>query len=272
MLTHIQKMHDYLYASYLGILRALGGLPLEHPFDYIKTQQQITNASAREVIRTTWVNHGMQKFYSGFTPSILRTCFKQAYRFPMMVSVPRMYRPFAKENAAQALAGLSIAIFESFIICPFERLKVWLMSRPKGEPISSKLLWSLLRGLQPVMLKQTVSWSTFMVSNSYFRRQFKKHRQEQDLSYSSIAGISVLVGITNTAATMPLDCVKSRIQSYGDTHVSIRAILQEMLSDKQGWKSKMKVLYLGWPARMCQFLVHAGMTVSVLETLEKATN
>jgi hypothetical protein len=263
-------MDLYAYASVLGVLRALGGLPLEHPFDYIKTQQQISTQSASQVVRSTLTDHGVLKFYSGFLPNAVRTSIKQAYRFPLMVATPRFFRPFVRETTAQTLAGLTIALLESFIICPLERLKVWLMSKPTSTSLRAN--WrslGLFRGLEPVILKQTVSWTTFMAANSFFKSQFRAIRGETDLSFSSVLGVSVLVGLTNTAATLPIDCLKSRMQSYGAGNASMRKVLTSLLAEDRRWEHRLRVLYGGWQARLCQFLIHSALTVTVLDRLDR---
>jgi hypothetical protein len=59
------------------------------------------------------------------------------------------------------------------VICPFERIKIWLMTSPEYVKFSKffqlQALRSLFDGFLPVMLKQSVSWVSFLGSQEYFK-------------------------------------------------------------------------------------------------------
>ena len=119
-------MADYLYAVGLGVFRAGVLMPIEHPLDYLKTQIQAQThlGSTIPFIREHVKNNGLLKLYTGFIPNTARASLKQGYRLPLMIAIPNFYRRFIhEENLIQTLTGLSIAIIESYIMCPLERLK-----------------------------------------------------------------------------------------------------------------------------------------------------
>jgi len=57
---------------------------------------------------------------------------KNVYRYPLMITLPGYFQnnfPLIKEKwFAKFLTGSTIAIIESFILCPFERFKVLFMT------------------------------------------------------------------------------------------------------------------------------------------------
>ena len=60
---------------------------------------------------------------------------KNVYRYPLMIGLPSFYEErlpdIIRENKKyqKFFTGLSIAIIESFILCPFERLKTYFMTK-----------------------------------------------------------------------------------------------------------------------------------------------
>ncbi len=67
-------------------------------------------------------------------PNLTRVVLKNLYRYPLMIKVPNlieMYVPLAKRDrkVAKALTGVTISAVEAFILCPVERIKVFMMTR-----------------------------------------------------------------------------------------------------------------------------------------------
>lgn len=60
---------------------------------------------------------------------------KNVYRYPMMIGLPTFYAKILpksvqqNKHAQKFCTGMSIAVLESFILCPFERLKTYFMTR-----------------------------------------------------------------------------------------------------------------------------------------------
>jgi hypothetical protein len=67
-------------------------------------------------------------------PNLGRILVKNAYRYPLMIGLPNFYKKVLPEKVnnnkvlQKLLTGSSIAIIESFIICPFERMKTYFMT------------------------------------------------------------------------------------------------------------------------------------------------
>ena len=136
------RSSQLLISAAIGVSRTIGGLPLEHPLDTIRTRWQANPTHSRnalEVTREIYKSKGFLGFYSGAIPNTTRRAVKQTYRWPMMLFFPNFYRNHVLSDRIQQnyprlpkiLTGLSIANFEILVINPLERLKVWLMTSPK---------------------------------------------------------------------------------------------------------------------------------------------
>lgn len=102
----------------------------------VKTQWQASpkNRNEIQIFKQIWTEKGFYKgFYAGSLPNCARVVLKNIYRYPMMIGVPNAIEktiPLARNDRriSKGLTGLSIACVESAILCPAERLKVYLMT------------------------------------------------------------------------------------------------------------------------------------------------
>jgi len=239
----------FLEASFYGTARALVGLPLEHPFDCIKTvwQANPSHSSVSDVIRHIYQRGGVSGFYVGIVPNGLRAASKQLYRWPLMLYLPTLFHQTLHSSSPSSstetsnqnkkrrslalektLTGFSIATIETFAVCPLERLKVWMMSshqlpqeptRRRGILLfvreaysSSSLMSELFRGLNAVYARQIVSWVTFLVADDLTKTIARKTTGQEQLSFGSLFVCSCFVGALNTATTLPFDVVKTHLQ------------------------------------------------------------
>ena len=102
----------------------------------VKTQWQAApkNANEFQIFKQIVKEKGIYKgFYAGSLPNMSRIILKNIYRYPLMIGMPNAvekYVWFAQNDrrVAKGLTGVCIALVESFILCPVERLKVYLMT------------------------------------------------------------------------------------------------------------------------------------------------
>lgn len=72
---------------------------------------------------------GLIGLYDGFYPSFFRNMVKQYYRWPMMIFIPSILKEHIhNQSINKIITGISIGLFESCIITPFERLKTIKMT------------------------------------------------------------------------------------------------------------------------------------------------
>lgn len=272
----------YLDASLVGASRGIAGLIIEHPFDCVKTlrQAQIGQNSYSALIKQVYTQEGMRGFYAGISPNSCRVAIKQAYRWPMMLFFPWLYGTLLPSNlikaapfANKALTGVTIASLEAFIICPLERLKIWLMTAYKNQKRlrnffienKSKMLPELFRGIKASYTRQIITWVSFLVADEKCKDFARQFSGQQQLSFGLLLIVSIVVGLINTLLIMPFDCAKTRLQMY--SYVKKNSVFNVM---KEVWQQGgIRGLYAGWQSRMLQYTINSAFTVTVFEKLEQ---
>jgi len=280
------KSQVYLESVVYGFFRTLVGLPFEHPFDSIKSRMQSKlgervrfRETSREIYRTYGIREG---FYAGFIPNAARTLCKQLYRWPLMLILPEFYNTVYSESLrahypsiAKISTGLTIAAFDTFIICPFERLKVFLQT--KKDHISlrtffqenrNNLVRSLFRGLDSMFWRQIISWVSFLYADHKFKRIARNYQNVPDqeaLSGSTLMVVSTLVGISNVFIVMPFDMTKTLHQQHSANFANKK--LRETIKTVYR-EAGIKGFYYGWQPRLIQYIINSALTVTALETLE----
>ena len=129
-------------------------------------------------------------------------------QFEKILNRSQIYKGYHK-----LLGGGVLAIIESFVICPLERLKVSLMTEKVGiaQIIREK---SLFIGINIVFAKQFISWTTFLFFEHFFKKHLKKYLNTENnaLDVPILFATSILVGVTNILCVYPFDTVKTLIQ------------------------------------------------------------
>merc|ERR1719378_208857 len=199
----------------------------------------------------------------------------------MMAVIPPFYGRFLPEKLQPTfkpgLTGLTVASFETFVLCPLERLKVWTITCAPGASRSafnffakysmSHCRTELFRGLHAQWARQVTSWVSYLVLESNLRSLARRQSTSGELSSGTLLGISCTVGVANTAITMPIDTMKTLYQRHDkpvETGRGMLSVAREVVA-----KSGTRGLYLGWPARMAQYVIQASITVPLLEMLDK---
>lgn len=268
-------MDDYLHASLLGAVRAAVLMPIEQPLDYIKTQIQSSfyRGSPIKFTRSHIAQYGYLKLYTGFMPNLFRASIKQSYRLPLMIYVPNLYRRYIiDEHKIQILTGISIAVLESYLLCPLERIKVWLMTAP--EP-GFKNFYFYITGIQDLysgavamLLRQTLSWVTFLGLTSLFKESVIKSKGSIDF-YDSIY-IGLMVGLLNTTIIMPVDFIKTHKQKFRELgNKNLSQTIAYLTRGEALMCYKVLTVFCGWRVRAFHYFINAAATVSLVDRLER---
>lgn len=213
------KLKFYVNVSLVGALRGGICLIVEHPLESIKTQWQDNSSvkSSKEIVKNIYNQKGLIGFYRGFIPNFFRVTSKHFYRWPLMIFFPRFYEKNLSENTqtkypglVKILTGLSIANLEILILCPLDRIKIFLMTtQPSNTPKLKKfycvhknnLIYELYRGIEPSFWRYNVSWVSFLYLDNKFKRVFRNHKQSEKLNFLDLFIISILVGAGNLFAS-----------------------------------------------------------------------
>ncbi|CAD8053714.1 unnamed protein product [Paramecium sonneborni] len=269
----------------IGVSRAVLGLPMDHFFDRFKTLIQASqNNNFKQLFFESYQRNGIFRgIFAGFSSQISIQLFKQYYRWPMMIFIPKFYMeilPLKIKEAAPALhkglAGITIALFESIVTCPFERVKCQLMTQQQSKSVV-KYMWQhdggikgftrdLFTGMEVMVLKQVVSWTNYLYWDHRVRYYFKE-RPSQKLTVQEIVLCSILTAIPNIIIVQPFDMIKTQFQMENNhqiKHLSIWNAFKKVYLEK-GIPS----FYAGWQMRFFQFLFQALLTTPVMDYLER---
>jgi len=281
----MERAKIYFEASAVGLMRAVAGLPLEHPFDSIKSRMQaeINRKTTfldmtKEIYKTQGVTKG---FYAGFIPSALRGIVKQMYRWPLMLVLPRVYSSVYSDSVKNKYpsimkisTGLTLAAVDTFIVCPFERLKVCLQTKQTDLNLRNffhqkDLVKSLFRGLHSLFYRQMISWVSFLYTDFKFKeiaRNMKGIGKDDPLDNNTLFLTSILVGIANVFVVMPFDMTKTLYQQHSEEFVNKKFTeTVKVVYNKTGLKG----FYYGWQPRMIQYIIQSAFTVTALEKMEQ---
>lgn len=274
---------NYVQAGLLGAGRGLLGLVFEHPFDTIKTRCQAHPEEPSVVKVATNIHkiHGFKGFYSGFIPNGVRLAGKQMYRWPMMLGFPPFFQQILPVSLQQqyptsvkTATALAIANFETLIVCPLERLKVYLMTADhKGKGVfeflkanKSSVIRALWQGTSAVWARQVTSWVSFLVADEKFKTWERQRIGKKELPFPSLLKVSFCVGAVNTLANMPFDVAKTQLQK--DRFMKNEGLFKTVYKIYQSYG--VRGLYLGYQVRMAQYMLQSVFTVTLLEKLERS--
>ena len=284
MMGEADRISQLLFSAAIGVSRTVGGLPLEHPLDTIRTRWQADprySRNALQVVREIYSSKGFLGFYSGAIPNTTRRAVKQAYRWPMMLFFPNFYRDHVLSARIQKnypylpkiLTGLSIANFEILVINPLERLKVWLMTSPtrislleffRRHAYVRNIVQELYRGTLAIFYRQNISWVTFLYTDELTKTKLRKYKQSEDLTHVDLFLAGMIVGSVNTGAIMPFDYVKTQKQKFFQNNQSLVDIFKTTLK-----RDGIARFYVGWKVYLVQYAIVAILTVNVLDKLEQ---
>lgn len=266
-----------IFAGVVGAFRGAASLIVEHPLDVVKTYWQAypSRRSLFSVAKEVCALKGWCGFYSGAIPNMIRVMLKQAYRYPLMIVLPVAFSAFTPSVTYISIAtGLSIAVLEVWVITPLERFKIWLMTYQYAsggikaffKALRVNAIHSLYRGLKITAIRQVASWVTFLVVHDQLMVWVKVvNGNVLILSLVMVLGVSLIEGAINTAIVHPLDCIKTNQQKIQSSkHDNIRGVFEYIY---KGYG--IRGLYVGWEARMLQYMINSAFTVAVLEGLKE---
>lgn len=258
----------------LGALRGLFSLSIEHPLDVMKTRRQAARSEQTllETMITLYREKGIEGFYAGWIPNMMRAAIKSFYRYPMMLAFPLFYSMFlSSPTLSSAATGLSIAFFEVGIINPFERLKVWIITRKstiKGitaffHQHRGHLFEAFYKGTSATIPRQMVAWLTFLVADERVTAWMLQMTGQQRLTFFDLMVVSLVVGVVNTLTVMPFDTIKTNMQKCGSGEKKrFKDVYLEIIKTKG-----LGGLYAGSMPRMIQYMIQAGLTMPFLDAL-----
>ena len=174
---------------------------------------------------------------------------------------------------AGATAGGVTAILESVIICPLQRIKVWLMTSYSNTNYTAFWKLSTLRrlfdGFIPVVNRQLLSWISFLGTQQYFKELIykfhNKTHQEHRLTNWQLILVSLVVCFTNTFVVMPADYVKTHYQKFSQFSQKKEGILHFIKSSYR--QHGIKGFYRGGLIKIIHYNINSMLTVPMMEKM-----
>ncbi|GAA5931127.1 Ctp1p [Sporobolomyces koalae] len=210
---------------------------ITYPLEYLKTQTQFAHRSATakapglwQITQTTWQRQGIRGFYSGVGALVAGNSLKAGVRFLSYDKFKQLLvdRDGKLSGPRSLLAGLGAGMCEAvFAVTPSETIKTKLIDDAKSanpkyrglvhgtlEIVKQEGVRGIYRGLGPVAARQgansAVRFTTYGTLKSFVSGN---SRPGEPLPSGITFGIGAIAGVVTVYATMPLDVIKTRMQS-----------------------------------------------------------
>ncbi|KAI1141676.1 mitochondrial 2-oxodicarboxylate carrier 1 [Hypoxylon sp. FL0543] len=230
------KPLPFMYTFAAGAIAGISEILTMYPLDVVKTRVQLQTGKATGADAYTGMldcfqkivrNEGFSRLYRGITAPILMEAPKRATKFAANDEWGKVYRTaFGVEKMNQSLSiltGASAGATESFVVVPFELVKIRLQDKASAgkytgmidvvtKTIKNEGILAMYNGLESTM------WRHILWNAGYFGCifQVKELLPKADTKKGEIINglISGSVGGTvGTILNTPMDVVKSRIQN-----------------------------------------------------------
>lgn len=274
----------------IGTPRVILTFGAGHPFDLLKTRMQADPHISSAVLLTKKIfqETGIRGFYVAGIPNLTRSIIKETYRSPLRGFLASLYDealPNANKGSKATITSLSMAVTDTFLITPLERIKVWLMTKYSHNKSfndffsqrKSDISWGqhLFKGASISMVRSSISWSTFLVPETMIRDAVVRHsprvldKNNPQLPFAEKLLIGSLGGVINGLCTLPFDTVKTNVQKEGYLE---KAGLKEMMKigkDLVAEHGIIKGLYPAFSVRLLHYSIVGIITSDVIQKVDQ---
>lgn len=273
------KLYPLILSSALGTARAFVIQSLVFPLEVIKTQQQMPGNQERcyQVAGRLFRNEGIWSFYKGLRPQLAKTLIKHSICWPMITGFPPVLDRYRVQPLLQQCCiGVGIASFDAFILTPLEKRKVQSIVGTQ-TPISFKSIHSVLshwRGMWLIWTKSFTGWSTFLVSQEYYRYKAREISGKQKLTIPQLMGIGGGVAITVSLVTAGFDVANTQKQAEKLISPEASGQKKQTFGFKNAspffWKLGVRQMYRGWPMNALTLIAHNVASVILIDKLKES--
>lgn len=172
---------------------------------------------------------GITSVYKGLTPMVIGNGLKAGVRFLSFDTLKNLFRSSdgTLSKSGALLAGLGCGVIEgSLVVTPTETIKTRLIvdSNSKTPQFRGMMhgissIWQseglkgIYRGIVPVTMRQGANSTVRMTSYSLMRQSAENYYKGTKVPTYATFGIGMVAGIITVYSTMPVDVVKTRLQS-----------------------------------------------------------
>jgi hypothetical protein len=230
--------------------------------------------------RTIYKTEGMLGFYKGGSMNFSRVMLKECYRSPLRGYMKQFYSQNLPDSfhtkypdAKNVFTGLTMSMADTFIMCPLERLKVWLMTSPKEKTSylykyyqeSGARPKDLFRGLEVSFYRSAIAWVSFLVLEDKISKHIMKSGSNEPTFVEQII-IGTACGVLNSAITLPLDTIKTNGQKRFNTENKVE-IVKEF---KKIFKTHgVAGFYTGFQFRLPHYIIVGIITSGNIHKVDK---
>jgi len=276
-----KPIHSLIAGATAGAIEAF----VTYPTEFVKTRSQFggKRESPIAIIRSTLQTKGFTGLYSGCSALIVGNSVKAGVRF---VSYDHFKQKLSdsegKLSAPRSLlAGLGAGMMEAiFAVTPSETIKTKLVDDAKrSNPqyrglihgtvsiVKQEGIFGIYRGLFPVMMRQgansAVRFTTYATLKQFVQGTA---RPGQQLPSAITFGIGGIAGLVTVYTTMPLDVIKTRMQSLearsqyrNSFHCAYRIFTEEGILR----------FWTGATPRLARLVLSGGIVFTVYENIIK---
>ncbi|KAJ7608130.1 mitochondrial tricarboxylate transporter [Mycena polygramma] len=276
-----KPLHSIIAGTTAGAIEAFATYPTE----FVKTRSQFSGKREGPIaiIKDTLKTKGVLGLYSGCTALVVGNAVKAGVRF---VSYDHFKHLLANSDGKVSaprslLAGLGAGMMEAiFAVTPSETIKTKLIDDAKrpnpqyrglihgtASIVRQEGIRGIYRGLFPVMMRQGANSAVRFTTYSTLK-QFVQGaaRPGQTLPSTITFGIRAIAGLVTVYTTMPLDVVKTRMQSLearaqyrNSFHCAYRIFTEEGILR----------FWTGTTPRLTRLVLSGGIVFTVYENLIK---
>ncbi|KAF9442819.1 mitochondrial tricarboxylate transporter [Macrolepiota fuliginosa MF-IS2] len=273
--------HSLIAGATAGAVEAF----VTYPTEFVKTRSQFGGKKEGpiSIIKDTLKKHGVTGLYSGCSALVIGNAAKAGVRF---VSYDYFKHQLAdsqgKVSAPRSLlAGLGAGMTEAvFAVTPSETIKTKLIDdakRPNPQYrglvhgtvsiVKQEGIFGIYRGLFPVMMRQGANSAVRFTTYSTLK-QFVQGtaRPGQPLPSAITFGIGAIAGLVTVYTTMPLDVIKTRMQSLearaqyrNSFHCAYRIFTEEGIFR----------FWTGTTPRLARLVMSGGIVFTIYEKIIK---
>ncbi|KAM6523443.1 hypothetical protein FSOLCH5_004063 [Fusarium solani] len=234
-MSNNDKPLPFVYQFAAGAIAGVSEILVMYPLDVVKTRVQLqTNAAGADAyngmldcFRKIIKQEGFSRLYRGISAPILMEAPKRATKFAANDEWGKIYRNMfgvtSMNQQLSILTGASAGATESFVVVPFELVKIRLQDKASAGKYNGMVdcVVKTVKNEGPLTLYQgleSTMWRHILWNAGYFGCIFQVRQllPKSDTKQGQMVNDMISGGIGGTVGTIlntPLDVVKSRIQN-----------------------------------------------------------
>ncbi|SCU94837.1 LADA_0G11672g1_1 [Lachancea dasiensis] len=283
----VDPLHSLLAGSIAGAVEA----SITYPFEFAKTRLQLVDKSSTasrnplRLIYNTARIQGVGALYVGCPAFIVGNTAKAGIRFLGFDAIKNVLRdPVSGELSGPRgiIAGLGAGLLESVVaVTPFEAIKTALIddkqsSNPKyhnngrgivrnyGKLILDQGFTGLYRGVLPVSMRQAANQAVRLGCYNKIKtiiQDYTNTPKDKPLSSGLTFVVGAFSGIVTVYTTMPIDTVKTRMQSLNSSNYSSTLNCFTTVFKEEG----LKTFWKGATPRLGRLILSGGIVFTIYE-------